>query len=94
MAKTASLTMRIEPNVKASAEELFASMGITLTEAINMFVYKCLAVGGIPFDLKQPNWNQETIDAFEEGDKIAKGEIEAKYYTDVDQMFTDILSEE
>lgn len=37
MAKTANINVRIEPETKAGAEKLFASFGITVTDAINIF---------------------------------------------------------
>ena len=38
MAKTANINIRIEPETKKSAEELFSSFGITLTDAVNIFL--------------------------------------------------------
>ena len=43
-AKTASINVRVTKDVKAQAEELFASFGITLSDAINMFLHKSLMV--------------------------------------------------
>ena len=36
MPKTASFQMRINPEVKQRAEEIFARCGLTLTDAVNM----------------------------------------------------------
>jgi len=43
MAKTASLNIRIDPETKANAEKLYSEFGITITDAVNMF----LPVGGV-----------------------------------------------
>ena len=40
MAKTATINMRVSPEIKSSAESVFASLGMTLTEAINVFLHK------------------------------------------------------
>ena len=40
MAKTANINIRIEPETKATAEKLFSSFGITITDAINIFLNK------------------------------------------------------
>jgi len=56
MAKTASLNIRIDPETKRSAELLFNSFGITVTDAVNMFLRKSLMVGGLPFDVRKPNY--------------------------------------
>ena len=38
MAKTANINLRIEPETKARAESLFNSFGISVTDAINIFL--------------------------------------------------------
>jgi hypothetical protein len=37
MSKTATIRARIEPNLKEDVEKLFKKMGLTTTEAINLF---------------------------------------------------------
>ena len=49
MAKTANINVRIDPETKASAEQLFLSFGITLTDAINIFLHKSLMEGRASF---------------------------------------------
>lgn len=93
-AKTASINVRVTKDVKAQAEELFASFGITLSEAINMFLHKSLMVEGLPFDLKQPKYNKETIAAFKEAEDILSGKIPAKRYNSVSEMMDDVFKED
>ncbi len=50
MAKTANINVRIEPEFKASVEALYSNFGITVTDAINMFLHQSMMVGGLPFD--------------------------------------------
>ena len=55
MPKTAMIRARIEPELKREAEELFAELGLSVTEAITLF-YKQVAVSrGLPFDARVPN---------------------------------------
>jgi len=51
MPKTASLNIRIDPETKAGAEKLYANFGITITDAVNMFLRQSLIDGGMPFRL-------------------------------------------
>ena len=51
MAKTASMYIRIDPQVKADVEAIYARFGMSLTEAINIFLHQSRNVGGLPFDL-------------------------------------------
>ena len=47
--KTSTFQMRINPEVKAEAEHIFSQCGLTLTDAINVFIQQALNVGGMPF---------------------------------------------
>ena len=51
--KTATFQMRISPEVKSQAEQLFASCGLTLTDAINVFLQQSMNAGGLPFVVTQ-----------------------------------------
>ena len=55
MAKTASLNIRIDLNAKRQAENLYSSFGISLSDAVNMFIYKSIQCNGLPFELKREN---------------------------------------
>lgn len=53
--KTASFQMRINPEVKAQAESLFAAYGLSLTDAVNIFIQQSLNTKGLPFLLSPEN---------------------------------------
>ena len=59
MAKTASLNMRIDPGVKKAAAEVFARFGISVSDAVNIFLHKSVMAGGLPFDLRQETADQK-----------------------------------
>ncbi|MDR2954392.1 MAG: type II toxin-antitoxin system RelB/DinJ family antitoxin [Prevotella sp.] len=67
MAKTASTYIRIDPQVKADVEEIFAQYGMTLSQAVNIFIHQARNVGGLPFDLRP---NKETVSAMKETEQI------------------------
>ena len=90
MAKTSSLNIRIDPETKAGAEMLFGSFGITVTDAVNMFLRQSLMVGGLPFDLKQTKYNAVTEAAIREANDIIAGKIKVKTYSSVAEMNADI----
>ncbi|MCF0232703.1 MAG: type II toxin-antitoxin system RelB/DinJ family antitoxin [Enterococcus sp.] len=54
MGKTASLYIRIEPEVKEQAESILSSLGITASNAINMFYNQIILQRGLPLELKVP----------------------------------------
>ena len=47
--KTSTFQMRINPEIKRKAEEVFSGCGLTLTEAINAFLQQSINVEGLPF---------------------------------------------
>jgi len=70
MSKTATINMRIEPEVKAQVEELYAHFGMSVTDAITMFLHISLIVGGLPFDVRivrnAQNANGDDTDSYSE----------------------------
>lgn len=47
----AAIGVNVDDDVKRNADRLFRSMGLNLSTAINVFLRKSLAEGGIPFSL-------------------------------------------
>lgn len=86
MAKTATINMRVSPETKSAAEEIYSSFGMTLTEAINVFLHKSIMVGGLPFEVRQPRYNKTTEVAMQEARDMMSGKIEAEAYDSVDDL--------
>ena len=51
--KTSTFQMRINPEIKNQAEQLFQNCGMTLTDAINVFIQQAMNAGGMPFIVTQ-----------------------------------------
>lgn len=54
MGKTATLNLRINPDVKENAESILAQLGIPMATAIDMYLKQISLVGGIPFSVVLP----------------------------------------
>ena len=93
MAKTANITIRIDPETKANAKQLFSSFGITVTDAISIFLHKSIMEGRLPFEVKQPRFNAETEAAIEEARSIITGKTPAKPYGSVRELFNELDKE-
>ncbi|WP_269477177.1 type II toxin-antitoxin system RelB/DinJ family antitoxin [Hominibacterium faecale] len=93
MAKTANINIRIDPETKAGAEKLFASFGITVTDAITIFLRKSIMEGGLPFEMKQPRYNAETEAAMQEARDIMNGNVSTKTYSSARELFTELDTE-
>jgi len=56
--KGSNLTIRIEPNLKKEVSDLFQSLGLDLSTAIEMFYIQALRCHGLPFSVvtdEEPN---------------------------------------
>lgn len=62
----ASINIRVDDNIKAQAQELFASLGMDVSSAVNVFLRQSIAFGGIPFTIRQPRYNAQTEKAIRE----------------------------
>jgi len=92
LAKTASMYIRIDPIVKSDVEAIYGKYGMSITDAINVFLYTSRNVGGLPFDLRPSIPNTETLEAIEEVRRMKADPTLGKTYTDVDQMMKELLS--
>ena len=92
MAKTSNMYIRIDPQVKSDVEAVYAQYGMSITDAINIFLYTSRNIGGLPFDLRPSVPNAETLEAIEEVNRMKKDPSLGKAYTDVDQMMKELLS--
>ena len=94
MSKTANINLRIEPDVKAQADAVFSSLGISITDAINVFLHASIMEGGFPFQPKQPRYNRETLMAMQEAKDIMAGKVDAKRYSSLSDLLEDLDSED
>ena len=67
MSKTAMIRARSYPGLKKEVERIFSQLGISATEAINIFYRQVKFYKGFPFDIRIPN--QMTLKAMEDVDK-------------------------
>ena len=72
MAKTDTLHIRVEPNVKQRAEKTLNDLGLSITEAINVFLNQVILHDGIPFEIKKPRYNIETMEDTKNGKNLSK----------------------
>ena len=66
-----NLNVRIDKDIKKAAEEVYAELGFNMSTAINMFLRASIRKGSIPFDLTLDMPNKETLEAIEEGRRLA-----------------------
>lgn len=69
---SATVRARVDSNLKSETEDIFAKIGMTTSQAINIFLTRVKYERGIPFELKIPN--QTTIDAMQEA-RVLDGDV-------------------
>ena len=81
MARTAMINARTERELKKEVEVILQSLGMSTTEAINIFFRQVKLRRGLPFPVEIPN--DETLKVFQDSEG-GKGLVECK---DADDMF-------
>ncbi|NCU32489.1 MAG: type II toxin-antitoxin system RelB/DinJ family antitoxin [Candidatus Moranbacteria bacterium] len=84
MRKTAMIRARTEPQLKNKVERIFHTLGLTASEAINLFYHRVELEKGLPFDMKIPN--AVTLRAISEVEKKKK----LPTFNNVDDMLNDL----
>jgi DNA-damage-inducible protein J len=67
MARTAMIRARTEPDLKSEVERILEELGMTSTEAVNLFYRQVKLQKGLPFDVKIPN--KTTLETFRKTDE-------------------------
>ncbi|MBR3257650.1 MAG: type II toxin-antitoxin system RelB/DinJ family antitoxin [Eggerthellaceae bacterium] len=58
-----NITIRMDEDLKARADELFDDLGMSFTTAVNIFVKQALREGRIPFEISsQPSIRYAVVD--------------------------------
>ncbi len=84
MAKTATISARIDPDLKGNVENIFTGLGLTTTQAITLFFKQVEMYKGLPFALRL--FNPETVAALEESEHYQT----LKAYNNLDDLFEEL----
>ena len=57
---TTNINIRVDSELKQSAEELFNDLGLNMSSAITIFLKRVVSYDGIPFELKRNALNTKT----------------------------------
>lgn len=79
--KTATVRARVEPELKLEVESVLNDLGLSVSEAIEIYLRQIKLVHGIPFDVRIPN--KITQKTFEHTDRAE----DLNCYESVKDMF-------
>jgi DNA-damage-inducible protein J len=81
MSRTATVRARVEPDLKADVEKVLDRVGLSTTEAINLFYCQIRLRRGLPFPVEVPNeTTRRTFEATDRGEDLHA-------YETLDEMF-------
>lgn len=80
--KTSTFQMRINPEIKRQAEDMFSAYGLTLTDAVNIFIQQSLTEKGLPFLLSPEN------------EAYQKAKAAARLMSEIDKGWNSVRSEQ
>lgn len=83
-----NFSVRMSKQLKNESELLYRSLGLSLSAAIQVFLKQSLITGGIPFQVRIPNYNAETLAALRESNELAH-DPNVKTYS-VDEAFEEL----
>ncbi len=86
MATTSMVHVRIDENIKLEATETLALMGLSVSDAVRVFLTRVVVEKQLPFTLRVPN--PETHAAMVEADAIAYGR-KARFAT-ANELFNEL----
>lgn len=89
MATTTMVHVRVDETLKNQAAETLAAMGLSLSDAVRVFLTRVVAEQRLPFDLKVPN--AETLAAMAEAENIVR--IRSARFRTAEELF-DALEKE
>ena len=74
-----SMTIRMNREIKQEAQEIFSSLGMDMTTAINVFLRQAIRFRGFPFDVRLDIPNEETLAAINEVPELKKNPNKKTY---------------
>jgi DNA-damage-inducible protein J len=80
MAKTEVINTRVDPKIKRAVTAILKPIGLTTTDAINIFLHQVIIHEGLPFPVRKPN--KMTAKAM----KNAKAGKNLTYYASLDDL--------
>lgn len=90
---TTNINVRVDSELKQSAENLFNDLGLNMTSAITMFLKSAVSHDGIPFEVKRTTPNAETKAALAEFEEMKNNPSKYKRYNSFDEVLDEVFDD-
>lgn len=85
-----SVTMRIDEQLKSQLQELMSNLGLDMTTFFTMAAKQAVREQGIPFHVTMNVPNADTLDAFEEVDRMKRHPSAYKAYSSFSELLDEV----
>lgn len=93
MQKISNINIRVNDDLKKQASDLFEYFGMSLSQAITLFLKQAVNTSSIPFEIKAPQFSDEMMESIKEADEMKKHPEKYKSYTSVEELMENIHTE-
>ncbi len=92
MAKT-TMNIRIEPKLKKDVEEVLTDLGLTISEAVTIYLKQIVFTDSIPLEIKRPRYSKDFLEAIKEAEEMEKHPENYKSFESVEEFMEDLHNE-
>lgn len=86
-------TVRVNDNIKKEITPILNDLGLSLSEAINIYLHQIKLNKGIPFELKYPQFSNEMVESIKEAEEMIKHPEKFKAFSNVEDFMEDLHNE-
>lgn len=79
-------TVRVNDEIKKEVTPILNDLGLSLSEAINIYLHQIKLNNGIPFELKYPKFSDEMLESLKEAEEIMKQPDKYPSYNTVEDL--------
>ena len=90
---TSTINVRVDSELKAQAETLFADLGLSMSTAVVMFLKSAVSHDGLPFEVRRYTPNAATRSALGEYEEMKKSPSAYKRYDSFDEALQEVLGD-
>ena len=87
--RTIAKNFRIDSELNDQATKLLEGLGLSMSQAVSMFLKQVVLHRGLPFKVEYPQYSKDLMDAVEEAKQL-EANPNTKRYTDMDEMWADL----
>lgn len=91
---TTNLNVRVDENLKKTADALLNELGLNMSTAINIYLKQIVRENGIPFEIKLDKPNAETLQAMQAMQDVREGKNLHGPFDSVSELMEDLNADD